>query len=294
MPRILIAGCGYVGRATAALFQETGWQVEAWTLSAESAQELSGKPYAVAAVDISQRDVVAARAADFDTVLHCASSGGGGPDAYRAIYLIGARNLLGVFAGVPLLFTSSTSVYAQTDGSWVTEASPAEPVRETGRILRETEELVLAQGGIVARLAGIYGPGRSFLLQKFLSGEAVIDREHDRFINQVHRDDIASALFLLTNRGLRGPTRGNTVEPEIYNIVDDCPILQSECYEWLATELVRPLPPNGSASAKRKRGESNKQVSNAKLRAQGWKPRYPTFQDAIRGSILPSMGGLRI
>jgi nucleoside-diphosphate-sugar epimerase len=294
MPRILIAGCGYIGQATAALFHEAGWEVEGWTASPESAGKLSEEPYPVSAVDISRLDHVAARAADFDNIIHCASSGGGGPDAYRAIYREGARNLLEVFAGTTLLFTSSTSVYAQSDGSWVTEASPAEPVRETSRILRETEELILAQGGIVARLAGIYGPGRCFLLEKFLAGEALIDRERDRFINQAHRDDIAAALFLLINRKHQGSERAHNCKPEIYNIVDDQPILQSECYEWLAAFLSRPLPPSGPSARERKRGDTNKRVSNAKLRAQGWNPRYPTFQDAIEKSILPSMSGRRL
>lgn len=289
MPRILIAGCGYVGQATAALFADAGWQVEGWTSSIESAQELSNKPYPTAAVDISQRGQVAVRTGHFDGIIHCASSGGGGPDAYRAVYLQGARNLLEAFPDAPLLFTSSTSVYAQTDGTWVTEASPAEPVRETGRILRETEELVLGHAGTVARLAGIYGPGRSVLLQRFLTGEAIMDRERDRFINQVHRDDIASALFLLGNRKLKRPAHATTGEHEIYNVVDDRPILQSECYQWLAVQLDRPLPPFGSTAPERKRGDTNKQVSNAKLRGLGWNLRYPTFQAAMKNSILPSM-----
>jgi nucleoside-diphosphate-sugar epimerase len=289
MPRILVAGCGYVGQVTAALFTDAGWQVEGWTSSTESAQQLSGKPYPTAAVDISQRGQVAVRTAHFDGIIHCASSGGGGPDVYRAVYLQGARNLLETFPDAPLLFTSSTSVYAQTDGTWVTETSPAEPVHKTGRILRETEELVLGHGGTVARLAGIYGPSRSVLLQRFLTGEAVMDHEHDRFINQVHRDDIASALFLLVNRMLKRPAHAATGEHEIYNVVDDRPILQSECYQWLAVQLDRPLPPFGSTAPERKRGDTNKRVSNAKLRGLGWNLRYPTFQAAMKNSILPSM-----
>ena len=45
MPRILIAGCGYVGQATADLLHERGWNVEGWTASAESAGQLAAKPY---------------------------------------------------------------------------------------------------------------------------------------------------------------------------------------------------------------------------------------------------------
>jgi nucleoside-diphosphate-sugar epimerase len=278
MPRILIAGCGYVGQATADLFHAAGWTVEGWTRSAESAAKLSAKPYPVYAINVADRDQVYARDGMLDAVIHCASSGGGGLDAYRQVYLNGARSLLDRFAGSKVIFTSSTSVYAQRDGSRVTEKSETKPARETGRILLETEQLVLAQGGVVARLAGIYGPGRSALLSKFLAGSAIIDPENDRFINQVHRDDIATALFLLLDRP--SPAR------EIYNVVDDQPILQSECYRWLAAKLNRPIPPMGRSTAAPKRGASNKRVSNARLRHLGWIPRYPTFAEAMEKSIL--------
>jgi len=278
MPRILIAGCGYVGQATADLFHAAGWTVEGWTRSAESAAKLSAKPYPVYAINLADREQVYARDGMLDAVIHCASSGGGGLDAYRQVYLNGARSLLDRFAGSKVIFTSSTSVYAQRDGSWVTEKSETKPAREAGRILLETEQLVLAQDGVVARLAGIYGPGRSALLSKFLAGSAIIDPENDRFINQVHRDDIATALFLLLDRP--SPAR------EIYNVVDDQPILQSECYRWLAAKLNRPIPPMGRSTAAPKRGASNKRVSNARLRHLGWIPRYPTFAEAMEKSIL--------
>jgi nucleoside-diphosphate-sugar epimerase len=279
MQRILIAGCGYVGQAAADLFHVAGWSVEGWTRCETSAAGLAKKPYPVRGVDLSQRAQVAQRAAAFDAVIHCASSRGGNAESYRRIYLEGALNLLESLPGSKLLFTSSTSVYAQRDGSWVTEESETNPIRETGCILLEAEKLVLDRGGIVARLAGIYGPGRSALLSKFLTG-TVIDPENDRFINQTHRDDIASALFFLLSR--------KTEAAQVYNVVDDQPILQSECYRWLAQRLNRPLPPIGKSIQQRKRGDSNKRVSNAKLRSLGWTPRYSTFADAMDKSILPS------
>jgi nucleoside-diphosphate-sugar epimerase len=281
MQRILIAGCGYVGQATADLFHAAGWDVEAWTNSEESAATLSNKPYRVCQVDITQRDQVAKRPGTFDAVVHCASSRGGGVEHYRQIYLNGARNLLDRFVGTKMLFTSSTSVYAQRDGSWVTEESATKPAHETGRVLLETEKLVLDRGGTIARLAGIYGPARSALLSKILAGTAVIDPENDRFVNQVHRDDIASGLFLLVSRKWQ--------KSQIYNVGDDEPMLQSDCYRWLAQRLNRPLPPIRKLTAQRKRGDTNKRVSNAKLRSLGWTPEYPTFADAMEKSILPSL-----
>jgi nucleoside-diphosphate-sugar epimerase len=272
--RILIAGCGYVGQATADLFHHAGWEVEGWTKSGGQID----KPYPIIAVDLSQREQVNARPENFDVVIHCASTRGGDVDLYRRVYLEGARNLIDRFVGSTILFTSSTSVYAQCGGEWVTEESEANPAHETGQVLVETEKLILASGGIVTRLAGIYGPGRSALLQKFLSGKAVIDPERDRFVNQIHRDDIAAALFSLLDR--------EPVATGIYNVVDDEPILQSECYRWLAVRLNRALPLSGRSTSKR--GQSNKRVSNARLRGTGWIPRYPTFAAAMEKSILPA------
>ncbi|MBX6324418.1 MAG: NAD-dependent epimerase/dehydratase family protein [Chthoniobacterales bacterium] len=280
---LLIAGCGYVGEAAADLFHAAGWSVEGWTASEKSASLLAGKPYRVRAVNVSQRGEVAARASagvGFDAIILCASTRGGDAHAYRRVYLQGAQNLLETFPGSKLFFTSSTSVYAQRDASWVTEQSETQPTHERARILLETERLVIGSGGTVLRVAGIHGPGRSALLSRFLQGAAVIDPQIDRFVNQVHRDDIAAALLLLLSSDLGSG--------QIYNVVDDQPILQSECYRWLAERLRRPLPPIKESAQTRKRGDSNKRVSNAKLRGLGWEPRYPTFAEAMDRSILPS------
>jgi nucleoside-diphosphate-sugar epimerase len=281
MPRILIAGCGYIGQAIADLLDGRGWSVEGWTASAQSAEQLAAKPYPVRAVDITDPAAVSTGRGEFDAVIQCVSSGGGDAEEYRRVYLEGARNLLHTFPSAKLLFTSSTSVYAQQQGEIVDETSPANPTHEKGRILRETEELVLSRDGIVARLGGIYGPERSFLLRKVLGGEAVLE-EDDRFINQAHRDDIVSALFLLAEQ------RTN-LGGQIFNVVDSQPILTREAYQWLSGHLRRPLP-TGKAVPPRKRGDSNKRVSNKKLRALGWEPRYPNFRAAMTESVLPSFG----
>ena len=285
MARILIAGCGYVGEATADLFRSAGWKVEGWVHSRESAERLSAKPYPIRAIDISQRDEVAKLAGTFDAVIHCASSRGGDEAVYRQIYLNGARHLLEFCPAAKVLFTSSTSVYAQRDGSWVTEESETKPLRETGQILLEVEKLVLETGGIVVRLAGIYGPRRSAMLSKFLNGTSTIDPNNDRFVNQIHREDIASALLHLLGRQAQPFSK-------VYNVVDDTPLLHSECYRWLAQKLNRPLPRMGMSQQPRKRGDTNKRVSNAKLHSLGWIPNYPTFADAMEKSILPSFADI--
>jgi nucleoside-diphosphate-sugar epimerase len=282
MARVLVAGCGYVGEAAANQFHAYGWEVEGWTGSAESAAKLAARPYLVRAVDIGDSKAVADGAGEFDVVIHCVSSRGGDERQYRRLYFDGAKNLRAVFREATLLFTSSTSVYAQTEGSVVDEASAAEPRHEKGKILRETEDLVCAAGGIVLRLAGIHGPGRSAIVTKFLRGEMTAGAA-DRLINQIHRDDVVSALLLLAQRceEYRG---------EIFNVTGDHPIKASEAYDWLAPRLRKPVPAATAMAAPSKRGESNKQVSNQKLRGLGWTPRYPNFQAAMSESILPSLG----
>ena len=282
MPRVLIAGCGYVGEATADLFAARGWQVEGWTRSTEAMQQLSTKSYPMCAVDLADQSAVMVCETDFDAVIHCASTRGGDVDLYREVYLEGVRNLRTRFTAAKLLFVSSTSVYAQTGGELVSEESAAEPTQPTGKILREAERLALEHNGIVVRLAGLYGPRRSFLLKSLLAGTAAIDPQNDRLLNQIHRDDAATALVvLLENQSTRA---------ELFNVVDDQPIRQSECYRWLAAKLNRPAPPIGSAPAKRKRGWSNKRVSNRKLRSMGWVPQYPTFSEGMEKSVLASFG----
>jgi len=263
------------------------------THSPESAAALaSSAPFPVATCDLSSRDSVMALAETRpapDAVVHCASSGRGGAEAYRSVYRDGCVHLLAAWPGgtTTLLFTSSTSVYPQIGGEEVDEASPAEPDRETGQVLRETEDLVLAGGGIVARLAGLYGPGRSVLLQRFLDGSASIEEGVSRYLNQVHRDDVVSALEILLRRRAEATGR-------IYNVADGEALTQRECYERLARHFGTEPPPEGPRDPDRKRGWTHKRIRTDRLRALGWRPRYPSFPDAVREDpeLLPSIRAL--
>ncbi len=272
---LLLIGHGYLGQAITGRFRAAAWQV--------TAISLSGGDGAVAG-DVSDPSAVrqlreTLPAPDF--IVHCAATGHGGAEAYERVYVAGCRNLLEAFPGVPLLFVSSSSVYAQTDGGVVTETSPAEPDRDTGRLLRQAEQEVLTAGGIVARLAGIYGPGRSVILKRFLLGEAALEDDGRRFLNQIHRDDAACATLHLAERV--AVHRG-----EVFNVCDSTPLVQLDCYRELCRMFQCPLPPSAPRDLNRKRGWTHKQVSNAKLRATGWEPRYPSFLDAVR-ELAPTL-----
>lgn len=274
-----MCGHGYLGRAVSRDFLAAGWRVNAVSQSGGSSAEPG---LTELAADLSSRESIERLAASVprpDFVVHCASSGRGGPDAYQGVYRDGCRHLLGAFTGVPLLFTSSSSVYAQVDGSVVTEESPAVPERETGRILREAESRVLDAGGFVFRLSGIYGPGRSVILRKFLAGEATIEEDGRRHLNQIHRDDAARAILRAAGGGLA---------PGIWNVSDSTPLPQIECYRALSSTFGRELPRSVPRDLNRKRGWTDKRVSNAKLVASGWSPAYPSFLDAAE-SVAASL-----
>jgi shikimate kinase/nucleoside-diphosphate-sugar epimerase len=277
--KVLVAGCGFVGERTADLLHAAGHEVIGLTHSPDSAARLAGiKPWRTESCDISQRDAVSALAlkldaSSIDALIHCASSGRGGAEMYQAVYVDGMRHLTQAFPAAFPLYTSSTSVYPQVDGESVDETSFADPDRDTGRLLREAENIALNAHGAVARLAGIYGPGRSFVLKNLLEGKATIEGNHGqgRILNQIHADDAAAALAHLVTQHLGG----------IYNIVDDAQMTQRQCLERLCTIFGIKLPGEREPDPNRKRGWSHKRVSNTRLHATGWTPRYASYLDAL-------------
>ncbi|HZC36744.1 MAG TPA: NAD-dependent epimerase/dehydratase family protein [Chthoniobacterales bacterium] len=280
MSSALVIGCGYVGEGLLRALSDQGWQAIGLTLSEGSAVKLRSHGLKVVAADIRDSNFVETlETKSFSLVIHCASSGRGGSNSYEAVFAKGTKNLFAALQFSHFLFVSSTSVYGQTDGSTVDELSPAEPERPTGKILLETETLVLNRGGTVARLAGIYGPGRCVPLQRLLSGDAVIEGKGERIMNSIYRDDAVDALLCLATSRPGG----------IFNVVDDCPASQLEWFRWVCQRVGKPLPTFGPRDLARKRAWTNKKVSNAKLRRLGWQPRFPSFREGIERIL--SAGG---
>lgn len=279
--KVLIIGCGFVGERTADLLHAGGHEVIGVTHSPASAEHLSeSKPWLALACDVSSSSDVQAvrvRTGPVDAFIHCASSSKGGAEMYQAVYVDGMTHLISAYPEAWPLYTSSTSVYPQTDGSQVDETSPADPGKDTGRLLRAAEEITLGKGGTVARLAGIYGPGRSFVLKNLLEGKSGIEVNEGapdgRLLNQIHADDAASALVHLITQKHAG----------IFNVVDDAQMTQKACLEKLAALFSLPVPETKDPDPGRKRGWTHKHVSNAKLRATAWVPKYPSYFDALSG-----------
>jgi len=220
--------------------------------------------------------------ADYDWAINCVSSSGGSVEDYRKVYLEGTKAILRVLRERPparYLFTSSTSVYGQTDGSWANEESPTEPTGETSKVLVETEQEVLGAGswlnGMIVRLGGIYGPGRGYAFKQFLKGEAKMNENN--YMNMIHVSDAAKSIVHLL---------GRESGEKIVNVVDQEPVRQSDFFRYFAERLNRPMPESsGNEVSTKKRGVTNKRVSNALLLRSGYRFIYPTFREGYEPEL---------
>jgi nucleoside-diphosphate-sugar epimerase len=268
--RVLIVGCGYVGFPLGKELVRQGHTVFGLRRSALAADEMKAADIQPLLADVTRPESLTQLPRDFDWVVNCTASGGGDAADYQKIYLEGNRHLIAWLAGSPVkkfIYTSSTSVYAQNDGSVVTENSPTEPSAATSQVLVETERLLCAAAAeqqfpaAILRVAGIYGPGRGYSFKAFLRGEARIEGAGARWLNMIHLNDLIGVIIAALQNARPG---------EIYNAADNESPSQLEFYKWLAGELQRPLPPSvvADVEAWRRRGVTNKRVSNAKLRAE--------------------------
>jgi nucleoside-diphosphate-sugar epimerase len=295
--RALVIGCGYVGTPLAKRLVELGHEVWGVRRTPESAGELEKigvKPFAA---DISQAGALDALPGNFDWVVNLVSSDKGGPAEYRQVYLEGNRNLIEWARQHPvkkIVYTSSTSVYAQNDGSSVKETSPAEPATETSQILLEAEKLLLAAApaipSVILRVAGIYGSDRGHLFKQYLKTETKIPGQGARIINMIHRDDLVEVIIAALKNGRAG---------EIYNVVDDEPVSLLHFYRWLSETLGKWMPPFApeEEAPERKRALTSKKVQNRRMKVElGAQLKYPTFRQGYTAEIrrLEEAGELNI
>lgn len=282
--KTLIVGCGYIGSATARALRQRGDEVVGITRGAESAESLRRDGIEPIAADITLLESLRHISPRFDAIVFSVSSGRRGEDAYREVYLKGTVNLLEWLRSSPpsiIVYTGSTTVYAQTDGGWVDESSPTEPPHASGKILLETEQMLLQSGvpAVVLRLAGIYGPDRHAMLDKLRAGTSVLPGDGTHIINMAHRDDIVTAILAALDRKPAG---------QVFNVVDDEPVREADYVRWLCDRLCLPMvqfEPDAEPSFKagmRKGFQANRRISNAKLKEKlGVVLQYPSFREGL-------------
>jgi len=270
---VLIAGCGKLGCPLGSLLAKEGHQVFALR------RNTSNIPADIDAIcaDLNQSNLQLP--VEFDRVYYIVSAESRNDLAYYQAYVQGVKHLLSALEKQStkqvkhFIFVSSTSVFGQTDQSEVTEDSPVTEHNFSSKRLLEGETLVKKSTipSTTVRFGGIYGPGRTHLIDLISQGKGrCMDGVYS---NRIHSEDCVGILKHLFDY----PT------PDSLYIGVDCqPTLTCEVYEWLAEQLsiaqIEYLEPSETARAMR----SNKRLSNQRILSTGYQFKYPNYQSGYK------------
>ncbi len=281
--RLLIAGCGDLGQRVAqGVLDHPADQV--WGLRRHPVQNADPDRIHWVTADLLRPETLQNIAPDISHVLFAATPDARDEQGYRDLYLHGLQHLVQAVRSPVLervVFISSTAVYGDHGDAWVDENTLAAPSGFNGRVMLEAEQW-LEQSGLDStgsmstvslRLSGIYGPGRTYLLDRLRRGMARAPAEGVHWANRIHIDDAAAAVVHI----LRMPC-----PQTLYLVTDDTPLPMRTLYEALARLAGGPVPALGPVPA----AVSSKRLNNARLRATGLDLRWPDSRAGHAALIL--------
>ncbi len=271
----LIVGCGYLGLRVARLLRERAAQSEVIGTSRspsrfEEIAEAGARPILADVLDPESL----ASLPDFDAVVYCVALGRTSRQppatAMRAFLSeLDRRGWQGRFVHV-----STTSVYGQTDGSWVDERSPVEPTTEAGRSALAAENLIreVRPSAVTIRMVGLYGPGRVIGRSGIQRGEPV-SGDPDRWLNLIRIEDAARVVVAALAADSPSP---------LYLACDDRPLLRGEYYSAVAATIG--MPPPVFAGGDGPGADPSRRVCNRLMReGLGVIPEFPDVFAGLRG-----------
>ena len=246
-------GAGFLGSEVVRQAQAGGWSVHAIVRSEATAVALRGHGQDVVATDAIRSDFWDSLSGTWGGMVWAMApsreAGGGDFERMHREGAVRAAQWASRFH-VPMVYLSSTSVYAEADGGWVSEESRL-ATDERSRAMIEAEGKTIEVGGTVLRCAGLYGGDR--ILRNRAEGP-------ERWLNVVNREDAARAVGI----ALR-------VQGQIFNVAEDEPLRRG---------VVGGVWGEGSNRMRR-----SKRVSNAKLKREGW---VPVYRAGVKDSIHPT------
>ncbi len=262
--RVLLAGCGDLGLRVAQRLRARGDEV--WALRRQPpASGDSGMHWLRG--DLTQPMSLRGLPAGVTQLVYLPTPDRRDAAAYRATFVDGLRHLLDALGHGSLqrvLLVSSSAVYGEHGGDWVDEDTPPAPPGFNGAALLEAEQWLATQAStsIALRLAGLYGPGRTQLLERLRAGQVAVPRTSPHWANRIHVDDAAAAIAHLLQL---------TAPLPLYLGVDSTPLPLNVLYDHLAGLIGAPPAVDGPAPA----GIGSKRLSNARLRDSGFVPQWP-------------------
>ncbi len=294
----LTGATGVIGRRVVPLLITAGHRVTALgrTPDKRAALERAG----ATALEVDLLDPIAVRRAvqGHEVVINLAthippSSRAFLPGAWRhtnRIRSVASANLsaavLAVGAG-RLIQESFAPIYEDAGDRWIDEEAPVRAARYNRGVLdaEAAAERVTREGGagVVLRFAYFYGADSDFTqdaIRYVRRGRAPVLGSPSAFISFVAHDDAAAAVVAAL-----GVPAGR------YNVSDDRPVPRREFVDALAATLGVAPPkffPAWVAALVGSLGETlarSHRISNAKLRAAGWAPRFPSVVEGWRAVL---------
>jgi nucleoside-diphosphate-sugar epimerase len=190
------------------------------------------------------------------------------------------------FAGkeCKIVYPTTNSGYGIGGNGFCDEESPLNPLSTYGETKMNAEKAVVSFGGISFRLATVFGASPR-MRTDLLVNDFVIKAKRDRCIvlfeehfrrNYIHVKDVCEAFW-------HGIANYDTMKGQVYNLgLSTANLTKRE----LAEKVKNHLPDTVIISSEIGSDPDKRDyiVSNAKLEATGWKPRY-TLDDGIREVI---------
>ena len=284
MAQVVIAGCGYVGNRLAEMLVAEGHEVFGIR------RDISALAPGVRGIrgNVATPSALGPAPPRVEYAVFAVGADEGTEKAYREAYLDGLAGFLQWLLDEGqrprrIVMTSSTSVYGQRRGEPINEDSPTHPTQFRGETMLASEGLLAASGirSVAVRLGGIYGPGRTSLINRARQGALKL-RGVEHFQNRIHRDDAAGLIRHLLFHPDPAP---------LYLGVDDRSSEEAEVFTWLANEVGSPPPApaeeleEGAVRAPSRRAVGSKRCSNQRARESGYRFQYPTYREGY-GALI--------
>ncbi len=286
----LIFGCGYLGRMVALQLRDNGRQPIGVVHSAASAEGLKGMGIDALRADLDATALPGLPLHDSLLFYFIPPPKDGDTDTR-------VRNLIYAFghAGHPrrIVYLSTTGVYGDCNGDWVTEERPVSPVASRAKRRWDAEcslrEWRATTGGelVVLRVAGIYGPDR-LPLQRLRAGLPLVRAEESPWTNRIHVADLVQVCLAAMQRGRDG---------EVYNVSDGTPGTMIDYFTRIADLAGLPRPPAISLSQAQQQLSSgmlsymreSRRLDNSKIKNElGIELKYPTMEIGLPACFPPS------
>lgn len=240
MKTVLIVGCGDIGERIAGLCQAKNVPVTGLVRSAESVKRLEQNGIKPMQLDLSRMENLAGLPTTSSTLFYLAPP----PSESESDPLI--RQFLGLIPrdALPekLVLLSTTAVYGDCHGEWITETHPVNPQTARGRRRLDAEQAAREWSEktgvpiVILRVGGIYGPGR-LPIARIKQGLPILKEAESPFTNRIHQNDLAQICVAAAERGKAG---------EVYNVSDGQPSTMSRYFKDIAVAYGLPLPPEVS------------------------------------------------